>query len=145
MSPARRPAEPRPAERLRELARKVRRLSLVGRLDIEASFVERDELARALVRLAAELERATNNYEAARASYDLLVAGANESEIASARAQVEQAQATLDKAQAPATESDIAAAEAEVRRAESQLALLEAGTRAETIAAARSRVCAGRI
>lgn len=87
---------------------------------------------------AAELERATNNYEAARARYDLLVAGANESEIASARAQVEQAQATLDKALAPATESDIAAAEAEVRRAESQLALLQAGARAETILAAQA-------
>lgn len=91
---------------------------------------------------AAELERATNNYEAARARYDLLVQGANESEIASARAQVEQAQATLDKARAPATESDIAAAEAEVRRAESQVALLQAGTRPETIAAAQADLTA---
>ncbi|MCC6453384.1 MAG: HlyD family efflux transporter periplasmic adaptor subunit [Caldilineaceae bacterium] len=91
---------------------------------------------------AAELERATNNYEAARARYDLLVAGANESEIASARAQVEQAQATLDKSLAPTTESDIAAAEAEVRRAEAQLALLEAGTRAESIAAAQADLTA---
>lgn len=91
---------------------------------------------------ASELERATNNYEAARARYDLVVAGANESEIASARAQVEQAQATLDKALAPATDSDIAAAEAEVRRAESQLALLEAGARAETIAAAQADLTA---
>jgi HlyD family secretion protein len=85
---------------------------------------------------ASALEQATNNIEAARARYDLLVAGANESEIASARAQVEQAQATLDKALAPATESDIASAEAEVRRAEAQLALLEAGTRIESIDAA---------
>jgi multidrug resistance efflux pump len=91
---------------------------------------------------SAELERATNNYEAARARYDLLIEGANESEIASARAQVEQAQATLDIAMAPATESDIAAAEAEVRRAESQLALLEAGARAETIAAAQAELIA---
>jgi multidrug efflux pump subunit AcrA (membrane-fusion protein) len=91
---------------------------------------------------SAELERATNNYEAARARYDLLAAGANASEIASARAQVEQAQATLDKALAPATDSDIAAAEAEVRRAESQLALLEAGTRPETILAAQADLVA---
>jgi multidrug resistance efflux pump len=91
---------------------------------------------------AAELERATNNHEAARARYDLLVAGANESEIASARAQIEQAQATLDTALAPATDSDIAAAEAEVRRAESQLALLRAGTRPETIAAAEADLTA---
>jgi multidrug resistance efflux pump len=91
---------------------------------------------------SAELERATNNYEAARARYDLLAAGANESEISSARAQVEQAQATLDKALAPASESDIAAAEAEVRRAESQLALLQAGSRPETIAAAQADLTA---
>jgi multidrug resistance efflux pump len=91
---------------------------------------------------AAQLETATNNYEAARARYDLLIEGANESEIASARAQVEQAQATLDKANAPATESDIAAAEAEVRRAESQLALLQAGSRPETIAAAQADLTA---
>lgn len=91
---------------------------------------------------AAQLEQATNNYEAARASYDLLAAGAKESQIASARAQVEQAQATLDKAKAPATESDIAAAEAEVRRAESQLALLMAGTRPETLAAAQADLTA---
>jgi HlyD family secretion protein len=91
---------------------------------------------------ASELERATNNYEAARAQYDLLVAGANESEIAAARAQVEEAQAALDKARAPATESDIAAAEAEVRRAEAQLALLLAGTRAEAIAAAEADLTA---
>ena len=91
---------------------------------------------------ASELERATNNYEAARAQYDLLVAGANESEIAAARAQVEEAQAALDKARAPATASDIAAAEAEVRRAEAQLALLLAGTRAEAIAAAEADLTA---
>ena len=91
---------------------------------------------------SAELERATNNYEAARARYDLLVQGANESELASARAQIQQAQAALDTLLAPATESDIAAAEAEVRRAESQLALLEAGTRTETIAAAQADLTA---
>jgi hypothetical protein len=57
----RRPPEPSPPQRLRELARKVRRLSIVGRYDVERSYVERsyverDELARALVRIAAELE-----------------------------------------------------------------------------------------
>ena len=91
---------------------------------------------------SSELERATNNYEAARARYDLLIAGANESELATARAQVEQAQATLDKALAPATDSDIAAVEAEVRRAEAQLALLQAGTRPETIDAAQADLTA---
>jgi multidrug resistance efflux pump len=87
---------------------------------------------------SADLQRATNNYEAAKAAYDLLVKGAKDSEIASARAQVEQAQATLDKTKAPALASDIAAAEGEVRRAEAQLAGLKAGTRPETIAAAQA-------
>jgi len=87
---------------------------------------------------SADLQRATNNYEAAKAAYDLLVKGAKDSEIASARAQVEQAQAMLDKTKAPATASDLAAAEGEVRRAESQLAELKAGTRPETVAAAQA-------
>jgi HlyD family secretion protein len=87
---------------------------------------------------AAQLQQATNNNAAARARYDDLIAGANESEIAAARAQVEQAQATLDKALAPATDSDIAAAEADVRRAQANLDLQMAGARAETIAAAEA-------
>ena len=85
---------------------------------------------------AAQLETATNNYEAAQARYDLVVAGAKASQIAAARAQVEQGRATLDKARAPATASDIARAEAEVRRAQAQLDLSMAGARPETIAAA---------
>ena len=48
----------RPAERLRALAARVRRLSLVGRLDIERSFIERDDVARELCRLARDLEHA---------------------------------------------------------------------------------------
>lgn len=91
---------------------------------------------------AAQLEQATNNYTAAKARYDLVVAGAKDSEIASARAQVEQAQATLDKALAPATDADIAAAEAEVRRAQANLDLQVAGARPETIAAAEADLTA---
>ncbi len=87
---------------------------------------------------AAELEQATNNYEAAKARYDDVAAGANDSEIAAARAQVEQQRAALDKALAPATDAEIAASEGEVRRAEAQLALIQAGSRAETIQAAEA-------
>lgn len=87
---------------------------------------------------AADLERATNNYEAAQARYNDIVAGAEESDIAAARAEVESAQAALDKARTPATASEIAAAEAQVRQAEAQLALLVAGTRAETLEAAEA-------
>jgi multidrug resistance efflux pump len=89
---------------------------------------------------AAQLEQATNNYEAAKASYDLLVAGAKDSEIAAARAEVERARASLDKAYSPATISELAAAEAQVRQAEAQLALLQAGARTETIRAAEAAV-----
>ncbi len=81
---------------------------------------------------------ATNNYEAAKARYDTVVAGAKQNAIASARAQVEQARAALEKVMAPATESEIAAAEAQVRQAEADLALRKAGARAETIAAAEA-------
>lgn len=55
----RRPPEPSPPERLRQLAQRVRRLSLVGRLDVEASFVERESVAAELRRLARELEGRT--------------------------------------------------------------------------------------
>lgn len=87
---------------------------------------------------AAELERATNNYEAAKARYDLVSAGAKDNVIAAAEAEVERARASLDKALAPATASEIAAAEAEVRRAEAELDLRLAGAREETILAAEA-------
>lgn len=87
---------------------------------------------------AAELERASNNYEAARARYELVAAGAKDNEIAAAQAEVERQLAALDKALAPATESEIAAAEAEVRRAEAETALRKAGSRIETIQAAEA-------
>jgi HlyD family secretion protein len=87
---------------------------------------------------AAELERASNNYEAAKARYDLVAAGAKDNEIAAAQAEVERQRANLDKALAPATDSEIAAAEAEVRRAEAEVALRQAGARDETIQAAEA-------
>jgi hypothetical protein len=45
------------AEQLRTLANRVRRLGLAGRFDPEAAFIERDELAHPLRRLAVGLER----------------------------------------------------------------------------------------
>ena len=49
-------SRPSPAEQLRTLARVVERLGLNGRFDPEAAFIERDELAHALRRLADRLE-----------------------------------------------------------------------------------------
>jgi len=89
---------------------------------------------------AAALQVATNNYEAAKASSDLLVKGARSSEIAAASADIDQAQAVLDKALAPVTEPEIDAVRAEVRRAKAQLAQLVAGARPETIQAVEADV-----
>jgi hypothetical protein len=50
---------------LRALAGRVRRLGLTGRFDPEAAFIERDELARALHRLADGLERRAGQQPAA--------------------------------------------------------------------------------
>jgi hypothetical protein len=47
-----------PADRLRALAGRVRRLGLAGRFDPESAYAEREEVARALHRLSRELERA---------------------------------------------------------------------------------------
>jgi HlyD family secretion protein len=87
---------------------------------------------------SSDLQRATNNYEAALARYDLLAAGARQNQIAAARADVQQARANLERTLAPATNNDIAAAEADLRRAEAELALRLAGARPETIIAAEA-------
>lgn len=88
------------------------------------------------------LERATNEYNAAKARYEALLKGPDPATVAAARAKVNQAQAELNRVQAPADPADIAAAEAEVRRAQAQLDLLLAGPRAEEIAAALAEVSA---
>jgi multidrug resistance efflux pump len=89
---------------------------------------------------SAELERATIEVEAARARYDELVAGADESEIAAARAEVERARANLENTRAPGTANELAAAEAQVRQAQAELALRQAGARPETIRAAEAEL-----
>jgi HlyD family secretion protein len=89
------------------------------------------------------LERATLNYEAAKADYDKLVNGATDEEIGVARAQLNEAQAALEKTLAGATPEQIAQAQAEVARAEASLAQLLAGATAEDIAVAEARVQTG--
>lgn len=54
-TPRDRPA-PTPAERLRKLAARVRRLAVAGRTDPEAVLIAKHDIARALARLARELE-----------------------------------------------------------------------------------------
>lgn len=98
---------------------------------------------------ALTLQEATLSYEAAKARYQTLVAGATEEEreaaaaqVDAARAQVAQAQAQAQAAQAQVAQAEAAveAARAQVTQAEQQLALLKAGATAEEIAAAEARV-----
>jgi hypothetical protein len=56
------------ANQLRALASRVRRVGLGGRFDPEAAFIERDELAHALLRLADRLERDAGQLQAAAAT-----------------------------------------------------------------------------
>ena len=83
-----------------------------------------------------DLQQATNNYEAAKARYDLLFAGPQADAVAAGRAQVQQAQAALDRLLTPATRSQVAEAEAMVRSAQAQLDLLQAGARDQELAVA---------
>jgi hypothetical protein len=84
---------------LRALASRVRRVGLNGRFDPEAAFIERDELAHALRRLADRLERRVGQQPAAQASTSravmprrfAAVLAAKASEIASLRALLAQA------------------------------------------------------
>lgn len=83
-----------------------------------------------------DLQQATNNYEAAKARYDLLFAGPEADAVAAGRAQVQQAQAALDRLLTPASESQVAEAQAQVDSAQAELDLLQAGARQQTLAVA---------
>lgn len=89
---------------------------------------------------AADLERATHAYDAAKARYDLLLKGARDSQIAAAQALVDQAQAALDQLLAPPTQAEIDAAEAKVRRVEALLAERQAGPQPAAVQAAQADV-----
>ena len=83
-----------------------------------------------------DLQQATNNYEAAKARYDLLFAGPQADAVAAGRAQVQGAQAALDRLLAPASESQIAEAQAQVDAAQAELDLLQAPARDQELAVA---------
>jgi HlyD family secretion protein len=90
---------------------------------------------------SADLQKATNNFEAARARYNDLLNGTSQADINSANAQIRQANAQLQALKA-ARPADIAASEAEVRNAQAQLDKLLAGNPATKIAAAEADVMA---
>ena len=78
---------------------------------------------------AVALEQATLDYQAAKASYERVLNGATDEEIAITKAQVAEAEAALASAIAGATEEEIAIAEAGVIQAEEGVAQAEAGLR----------------
>ncbi len=86
------------------------------------------------------LQQATNNYIAAKARYELLLADPDAEVVASARAAVMQAQAHLAKVLTPATDSELAEASAFVQQAQAQLELVLAGVRQEEIVIAEAVV-----
>jgi HlyD family secretion protein len=88
---------------------------------------------------SANLQTATNNYEASKARYDNLLAGARDSDINAANAQIWQASAQFNALRA-GRPSDIASLEADVRSAQANLDKLLAGSTTSQIAAAEADV-----
>jgi HlyD family secretion protein len=91
---------------------------------------------------ALALEQRTNEYNAAKARYEVAQRGPDPADIANARAQLDRARADLAGVQAPARPADVNAAQAEVRRAQSQLDLLLAGPQAEELRVAEADLAA---
>ncbi|MCB0104469.1 MAG: efflux RND transporter periplasmic adaptor subunit, partial [Caldilineaceae bacterium] len=88
---------------------------------------------------SANLQTATNNYEAAKARYDDLLAGASQADINAANAQLWQANAQFEALRA-GRPSDIASLEADVRSAKANLDKLLAGSTTSQITAAEADV-----
>ncbi len=80
------------------------------------------------------LQQATLNYESAKASYDKLIAGPTDEEIAISEAQLNEAQVALQRTLAGPTAEQIAQTQADVAQAEAALAALLADPKDETIA-----------
>jgi HlyD family secretion protein len=94
---------------------------------------------------AAELERATINYESALANYRLAVQGASDGQLEAGWAQVEQAQAQLDKLRNGPTPEELAIAQSQVDQAEAQLEKLKNGPASEELAIAQNQVDQARL
>lgn len=90
---------------------------------------------------AANLQKATNTYEAAQARLTNLENGSTEAQIAAASAQLRQAQAQYQALQS-SRPADIAVYQANVRNAQAQLHKLLGGTRPEQLAQAEADVAA---
>ncbi len=91
---------------------------------------------------ALSLEQATNNYNAAKATYDKLSQPADNAQLAAAWQQVQLTRANLDKAQNPARDFDVNQAQAQLDQAKAQLDALKVGARPEQLAVAKSQISA---
>ncbi|MCP4165914.1 MAG: efflux RND transporter periplasmic adaptor subunit [Chloroflexi bacterium] len=89
---------------------------------------------------ALELEQATNNYEAALASYNSTSEGPSTDQIQQARANVVQAETNLQKLLDSPTASELASADSQLAQAEAQLAALLDSASAEKVAIAEAQV-----
>ncbi|MEA3336503.1 MAG: efflux RND transporter periplasmic adaptor subunit [Chloroflexota bacterium] len=94
---------------------------------------------------ALELEKATNSYNAAQASYNSAIEDASADRVQQARANIAQAEANLQKLLDSPTPSELAAAEAQLASAEAQLTGLADGATIEKIAIAEAQVTQARV
>ena len=76
---------------------------------------------------AAELQRATIEYERINAEFEISAAGSNQSDIQSALASAQDAQRQLDELLAKPTDAELATAEAQVAAAQTKLDSLQGG------------------
>jgi multidrug efflux pump subunit AcrA (membrane-fusion protein) len=88
---------------------------------------------------SANLQTATNNYEAAKARYDDLLAGPSAADVSAANAQIQQASAQYEALKA-ARPANIASLDADVRSAQANLDKLLAGSTTNQIMAAEADV-----
>jgi multidrug resistance efflux pump len=86
------------------------------------------------------LEQATNNYNAAKATYDKLAQAPDNAQISAAYQQVQSTRAALAKAKTPALDYDIQQAQAQVEQSQAGLDALKAGTRKQQLDAAQAQV-----
>ena len=85
-----------------------------------------------------DLQKATIEYQRAKAAYEAAQNHPTPSELAAARAQVVQAEASLAQLKARPTPSELAAAAAQVAQAQAQLAKLQAQPNADDVAVAQA-------
>ncbi len=89
---------------------------------------------------ALALEKATNDYQAAKAVYEALSRLPDEAQLSAAYQQVALAKAQLDHVLHPVREYEVEQARAQVYSAQARLEELKAGARPEQLAAARAQV-----